>query len=415
MNPYSEYLRAREAAELLGIKRETLYAYASRGKVQSIPSEQGPARRYRRADLERLRARRAARRGQPAPQGSPLRYGEPVLDTSVSWIGEQGPVYRGHPALQLAARETPFESVAELLWSGELPEPPPEWAPPAGGLPVAELQTLLPENPSLLSCLMLATATLGAADRARFDVRPEAVLPRARVLIRTLAAACALGAHPERFEAALRAPGIAEAVVVAIGARQHPDAVRAVNRALVLLAEHELNASTFAARVVASTHSDLYACVLAGLAALQGPRHGAASQQVAALVAEIGLPERAEAVVHERMRRGEHLPGFGHLVYRGPDPRTAPILEAARSLAPQNRVVRTVGALIEAMERAALPAANVDTALVALGGALGVPAESLLAIFATARLAGWVAHVLEQYRGSILRPRARYSPAPLHG
>ena len=415
MNPYDEYMDARGAAELLGIKRETLYAYASRGQVQSVPGDQGPSRRYRRADLERLRARRAARRGQPAPMGSPLRYGEPVLDTSVSWIGDQGPVYRGHAALELASRETPYESVAELLWGGELPPEPPEWAPPAGGFPVAELQTLLPGDTPVLSCLMLATSALGAADPGRFDVRPEAVLPRARVLIRTLAAACALGTHPERFEAALHAAGTAEAVVVAIGARQNPDAVRAVNRALVLLADHELNASTFAARVVASTHSDLYACVLAGLAALQGPRHGAASQQVAALVAEIGLPERAEAVVHERMRRGDRLPGFGHLVYRGPDPRSAPILEAARSLAPQNRVVRVVCALIQAMERADLPAANVDTAIVALGGALGVPAGSLLAIFATARLAGWVAHVVEQYQGSILRPRARYSPGPLHG
>lgn len=411
MNPYSEYLDARSASELLGIKRETLYAYASRGLVQSVPGEQGPGKRYRRADLERLRARRASRRGEPAPIGSPLRFGEPVLDSSVSWLGDAGPVYRGHAALDLAEKDTPFETVAELLWSGDIPDDPPGWRAPATPLPVAELHALLPDEPTPLSCMMVTAAVLGASDRGRFDTRPVAVIPRARALIRTLAASCALGAHPERFEAALQAPSIAGAVAIAIGARQNPQTTRALNRALVLLADHELNASTFAARVVASTQSDLYACVQAGLAALQGPRHGAASEQVAALVAEIGLPERAETVVHERMRRGEQIPGFGHLVYSGPDPRTAPVLEAARSLAPQSRVVRTVGALVDAMARAGRPAANVDTALVALGGALGVPPGALPAIFGVGRLAGWVAHVLEQYEGGLLRPRARYTPA----
>ncbi len=152
----------------------------------------------------------------------------------------------------------------------------------------------------------------------------------------------------------------------------------------------------------------MYACSLAGLAALQGPRHGGASEQVAALIAEIGLPERAEAVVHERVRRGDFIPGFGHMIYSGPDPRTAPLLETARSLAPQSRVVLTVGALIQAMARAGRPPANVDTALVALGGALGVPPGALPAIFGVGRLAGWVAHALEQYGGGLLRPRARY-------
>ena len=406
MNAYSDYLDAPAAAALLGIKRETLYAYASRGLVQIVPGEQGPARRYRRADLERLRVRGAARRGDPAAALTVL--GGPVLDTSVSWIGPEGPVYRGQLAVDLAAKDTPFEAVAELLWSGKLPEDPPGWNAPERGLPLAEIHALLPEDPTLLSCLMIATACLAAADPGRFDNRAEAVEPRARLLIRSLAASCALGWHPERVEAALHASSIAESVVIAIGARQNPSSVRAVNRALVLLADHELNASTFAARVVASTQSDVYACSLAGLAALQGPRHGGASEQVAALIAEIGLPERAEAVVHERVRRGDFIPGFGHMIYSGPDPRTAPLLETARSLAPQSRVVLTVGALIQAMARAGRPPANVDTALVALGGALGVPPGALPAIFGVGRLAGWVAHTLEQYGGGLLRPRARY-------
>ena len=177
------------------------------------------------------------------------------------------------------------------------------------------------------------------------------------------------------------------------------------------MAEHELNASTFAARVVASTRADIYGCVQAGLAALSGPLHGAASDQVEALLAEAGSAEGAEAVIHERARRGERIPGFGHPYYReGGDPRARLLVELATELGSGARELRTMNALIGAMERAGRPPANVDAGAVVLRAALGMPRGAVTGLFAVARCAGWVAHSLEQLEsGQLLRPRARYT------
>ncbi len=405
--PAGAYLSAAQAAGRLGVKLATLYAYTSRGLVRSVPSGGGPARRYLQADIERLRSRSEARSGAATPAGGALRSGEPLLDTAIAWLGDEGPVYRGRLATALAERES-FESVAELLWTGELPGDPPRWSADGLGLPRRALAELLPPGTHPLAALPIAAAALGARDADRHATHAAFVLPCARQLIRRLTAALALTAAPARLDEALAAPSVAESLAIALAARPGRRAVRAIDRALVLLADHELNPSTFAARVAASTHADLYACLGAGFAALGGPRHGGASERVAALLAEIGRPERAAEVVRARLRRGELIPGFGHAVYRGTDPRAAPLLASALELAPRLRAVRTVEALIRAMRAARRPPANVDTALAALGPALGLPSERTPALFAVGRLAGWVAHVLEQYEGPLIRPRARY-------
>jgi citrate synthase len=193
--------------------------------------------------------------------------------------------------------------------------------------------------------------------------------------------------------------------------------LRALRAALVVCADHELNASAFAARVAASTHADVYACLLAALGTLTGPRHGGSCDRVEALVAETERPERATHVVLERARRGEGVPGFGHPLYPAGDPRASPLLDHARALAPRSRDVRVVLALIEAMRDTGRGAPNLDAGLVALAAALGLPRGSAIGVFAIGRMAGWVAHVLEQYAaGFLFRPRARYlgaeTPAP---
>jgi citrate synthase len=198
-------------------------------------------------------------------------------------------------------------------------------------------------------------------------------------------------------------------VATSLGGRVDERSVSALNRALVLGADHELNASTFAARVAASTGADIYACVAAALASLSGPRHGGASDRVEALVAEIGEPEAAERVVHERQRRGEAVEGFGHPLYPDGDPRGAALLELARSLTPATTPVRTCLALIDAMESGGAGGASIDVGLVALGLALELPRGAAVGLFAISRCVGWVAHVLEQYEaGYLVRPRARY-------
>ncbi len=413
MRQVRDQLGAREAAALLGVKLPTLYAYVSRGLLRSVPGERGPARRYPRADLERLRAQHEAGSGRAAAAAGALRWGEPVLDSSITRLATGGPAYRGQPALSLAARDAPFEAVAELLWSGSLPTRMPAWSVEGLGVSLTRLRSLMPGRSPVLTGLSLLVPALAANDPGRFDTAPAAVLPRARTLLKRLAAGLALVRDPRRIERALAARSIAHAVSIALNAQGGRGAVRAINRTLILLADHELNASAFAARVAASTGADIYACEAAALATLTGPRHGAASERVEALVTEIGRPEHAERMLQERMRRGERIPGFGHPLYPGGDPRALPIIKAARQLAPRAPGLHTVLALIDAMREAGRPGPNIDAALVALAAALKLPAGSGAGLFAVGRTAGWVAHALEQYEADyVVRPRARYANGP---
>ena len=408
--PEDEYLDAREAAELLGVKLPTLYAYASRGLVRSEAGASGRERRYRRAEVERLLARRARAAG-PAAAGA-LRFGEPVLDSSITRIDEAGPSYRGRSAIQLATGGTSFEATAELLWNGQLPARRPAWKRGPLALPLEVLPELIAPGTEPLGCLQLVLPCLALADPGRFDAEPAAVLERARKLIPVMAASLGLPRDPRLVPAALEAESVAEILALALGAATDAATLALLDAALVLLADHELNASTFAARVAASTGTDLYACLSAALAALAGPSHGGASERVEALVREVERPENAERAVHERMRRGARIPGFGQPLYPGGDPRAEPLLAAAERLAPSSQGIRTLRAVAAAMRAAGRPEPNLDVAITAVTAALELPPGMGPALFAVGRSAGWVAHVLEQQAsGELLRPRARYRGA----
>jgi citrate synthase len=403
MKRSDEAMTSREAAEFLGIKLETLYAYASRGLVKGAPGASGRGRRYTRADLEGLRARSAG------PAAGALRFGEPVLDTRITRMTPSGPEYRGRLAVELARARAPFTSVAELLWTGTLPDRAPRWPDDGPELPTRELTKLLPRGSSPLAALALALPALAAADPLRFDAHPDAVRARARRLIPRLAAAFALALDPRRLTRALATSDPVRALAIALGVAPSRKPLALLELALVLCADHELNASTFAARVAASTGADLYACLSAALAAFSGPLHGGASEQVEVFAREAGDSTRAAAAVADRMRRGELLPGFGHALYPDGDPRAAPLLDAALSLAPRAPRVRTIAAIVDAMAEAGRPKPNVDVALAATCAALDLPIGMGAAIFAIGRTAGWVAHVLEQAETKfVLRPRARF-------
>jgi citrate synthase len=408
-----EFLGAAEAARFLGVERASLYAYVSRGLVRSRARGEGRERLYLRADLARLKARRRARRVGGGGVSGALHWGEPVLESSITQITAAGPVYRGRRAADLARSGVPYESVAELLWSGELPAAPPRWRCDSLGVAPRPLASLLDEASPPLASLSLLVAALGARDPSRFEMERDAVLERARGLVLRLAASLALPLAPARAAEALTAGGVAAALAVAVRGRADADLVRVLDQALVLIADHELNVSAFAARVVASAGADLYACLGAALAALSGPKHGGYVERIEALVAEAGTPEHARRVIHERARRGEAVPGFGHPLYPEGDPRARPLLAAARGIAGRQAAVRTLFALIEAMRAAGRPGPTVDTALVAVTAALGLPRGFGVALFAVGRTAGWVAHVLEQQEaGFLIRPRALYRDRP---
>lgn len=402
-------LSARDAARLLEVRLETLYAYVSRGLLRSVPDARKGRRLYFREDLDRLRARHQAHGGHGAVAAGALRWGEPVLDSALTDIAATGPRYRGVDALSLAEQGTPFEAVAELLWTGAPPGQPTSWPESDFGPNLSRLARVLPKDARPLEALAVALPALAVADTSRHGASAQAQLGRARRLLRGFAAGLALPGHPERLGAALRADTVARSLLIALGQRPRRQSERAIDRTLVLCADHELNPSAFAARVAASTGADLYACVGAALATLSGPLHGGACDRVEVLVAEAGSPARAASALDERLRRGDSVPGFGHLLYPRGDPRTRLLLQTAQALGSRSQGLRTLLALIEAMNERGREAPTLDSGLVAVASALGLPRGSAVGLFAVGRAAGWIAHALEQQAaGFLLRPRARY-------
>jgi citrate synthase len=398
-NQHQEFLDSREAAAFLGVQARTLYAYASRGLLTRVRA--GRSSRYARADLQRLKARHDARAGHGPVAGAALNWGEPVLPTRISAVGPDGPHYRGQSATALARRGTPFLEVCELLWSGSLAAP---FIGPAGTGGASRAR----DGDPILRLMEVAMAGLRRSS-APFGLAPEVERERARGLLLSFASA----AGPRRPRSTTADP--ARQFLESFGASPTPARLRLVNAALVLCADHELNASTFAARVAASTGADLQACLLAALATFLGPRHGAASRAVEALLDQVGHPKRAEAIVRARTSGGEGIPGFGHPLYPRGDPRATTLLALVTESKPSPRL-RTLEAVIEATARLRGERPNIDASLVAARLALGLPRGAAVPLFAVGRTAGWVAHVLEQRESAaVLRPRARYlGPEPEH-
>ena len=195
--------------------------------------------------------------------------------------------------------------------------------------------------------------------------------------------------------------------------RASPGLLRALSAALVLLADHELAASTLAVRVAASVRADPYAVAGTGLGAMSGALHGGASLGAETLIAAASGPDDVPRVVAELLRRGEKVPGFGHLVYRGGDPRAVVLLDLVRRAAPKSGQLAVAEAMLAEIRQKSLPAPNIDFALATLTGVAGMIRGAGEAIFAVARTAGWIAHALEAYvGGGPLRPRAVYTGRP---
>ncbi|TDH36066.1 citrate synthase [Pseudohoeflea suaedae] len=385
-----DHVDAAVAAGALGISRASLYAYVSRGLIRTRADEADPRRKfYSLADIETLQRRKAIARSPGEAAATTLDWGLPVLASAITRIAADGLFYRGRDAVRLAENAT-LEECARLLWdcgerdpfaeAGSLPEP---WEPAVlarlAALPLVErCQALLPQ--------------VGAGQAVRWQ-RPTARLwPGAAALLRAVAAAASRGQPGER-------------PVHSYLAEQWGCDTRgadAIRRALVLLADHELNASAFAVRVVASTGASLGACLNAGLGALSGPLHGGMTSLVELLFDEMTRSSDVGQLVEARLRRGEGIPGFGHPLYPEGDPRAAAILKHVPADPHRDAFVAAVG-------DATGKRPSVDFALVALRRSCGLPEGAALAIFAIGRTAGWIAHALEQGNDErLIRPRARY-------
>ncbi|MBM3549578.1 MAG: helix-turn-helix domain-containing protein [Alphaproteobacteria bacterium] len=378
----SPYLNAAEAAARLGIKPASLYVYVSRGLLRSEPGE-GRSRRYRSDDIDRLMAKRDGVEGA-------LDFGAPVLDSALTRIAEGSFAYRGRDAIKLAPR-TSLEDIACLLWNTQagiafaprnLPAPLP-W----------------PKASSATTRLQAALPLAGSSDPDATARDPKARAASAGRVLRLVAGAIA-------GKSASARPCD---TVLAQSWKLDRKGSALVRSALVLCADHELNPSSFVARCVASTGASLYDAVAAGLAALQGPRHGGASRRTEAWLREIDGADDIPKVIAERARRGERFPGTGHPLYPMGDPRGAYLIDALAASYPRDDEQKRVRQIADAVAIQTGVPANIDFALAALARVLKLPEDAPMQIFTLGRTVGWLAHALEQQdSGRLIRPRARY-------
>ncbi|MGI9596341.1 MAG: citrate/2-methylcitrate synthase [Acidimicrobiales bacterium] len=405
-------LTTSEVAEILGVKRQTVYAYVSRGILHRQMAIDGRTSIFDRTEVEELRLGR-----RPEQEGE-MRT---MLTTRLTRVSDDGLWIRGVDLIDLVNQGAGFTEVADLLWSSSGDESWPltpsrqsvteggstdgsgdgggerGWVPAADGRSGAL---------TLLDQLRIIVAIESSADALRHDLSPKSVRAAGRRAIVAMANGLGTAATPP--------PGSSTSlggVLWSRLSRKQPKASqrRAVDVALALLADHGLAASTFAARVAASVKADPYSVISAGLGVFGGTLHGAASAEVHELHLEAERRGDAATVVGDRQRRGR-VPGFGHMVYRSQDPRYGALMAQIIDAWADDQRLQTVFRVRDVVGERSDAIPNVDLALGALTYLAGMPTDAGEALFAVSRTAGWLAHAIEEYEEKPLRfrPRARY-------
>ncbi len=394
---------ADQAAALLGVRLQTIYAYVSRGLLTRTHLTNDAGHRvsgFGRDEVLRLAAERTRVRSGSL---------EVLVETDLTMLDPKGALsFRGHPVGALVGWR--FEDVAELLWTGVEPGPgrSPCWVLEEPDAEVARtVARALPAAASDVDRIRSAVIALGAADPDRDDLGPDHVLAVGRRAI--LGGIASIPLRGKQIDASIDdTPD--ETVEARLWARlsarrPHPGELGALRTALILLVDHELAASTMAARIAAGTSADPWLVLLTGLAAIGGTKHGRSS-----LLAEdlLRVLRRDGTKTLEQYAVQPSVPGFGHQVYVESDPRAEALLDLVAALDPQGWPL--VEDLLLAVSRSHRQSPNVDLALAALVVACDLTPGAGETIFALSRMVGWVAHGLEEYpRGLRFRPRAVYT------
>jgi citrate synthase len=396
------YLNAQEAADLLGINLATLYSYVSRGLIRSESADSARRqRRYHAEDVEALAERKEYRRNPGKAAQSALSYGMPVLDSTLTLIQDGCLYYRGYDALALAQQRR-VEEVATLIWLDSFDA---DELFTGQGPRVEKMRGQLLAGIGVQHPIELYQATLARAgmdDLAAHKFEPAAVAATGARILQLLVAVTS--GQPVTLPLARS--------LQAGWAPNLPVAAELIAAAMILCADHELNVSAFTARCVASAGSTPYAVVIAGLAALQGHRHGGHTARVAALLrgAQVSVLDS----VAEYLRRGDPLPGFGHPLYPEGDPRGRLLLAMVAERCPASPVVALARAVSQIAWETLGLRPTIDFALEVTARALELPDQAALALFALGRTIGWIGHAGEQYgTGQLIRPRARYTGLPV--
>ena len=391
MNPArSSWIASAEASRLLAVRRTTLYAYVSRGFIRSQASPgSSRARMYSLDDVERLRRRTEERRAPDKAAAHALQWGMPILESSIALMDGRRLYYRGLDAAMLA-RSRSFEEVAALIWTGRI-----------GPIPAAtSVEHVTPRQPAVpfVARAQSMLAVAAARDPLAMDLRAATVAARGSRILQILTRAATASASPSAsVDAAL-------AREWNVGGR----GVDVVRAALILSADHELNVSAFTARCVASAGAHPYAVVIAGLAALEGPKHGA-SARVESMLESMRRARPLRNAIAARLRRGESIDGFGHPLYRDGDPRARVLMDLLREYYAASAEYGFVKEFAQVASTATGEQPNLDFALAAVCRVLKLPSGSPLVLFAIGRSVGWIGHAMEQYaNGQLIRPRAKY-------
>jgi citrate synthase len=375
-------LTSAEAAAELGVAPATLYAYVSRGMIRAQPQAGLRQKLYSAEDVRALRDRGA---GPPAPFGEAAE----VIETGLTAIAGGRLYYRGIPVDELA-RDARLEAVASLLWQAEEDV--------FGAVAGFEAVSVADPRAGVITRLIIDLAAASERDPAAFVRTPDAIARTgARILkqmTRTLAGETA---------------GVGPIHRVLAQGWGRPAAEGLVRTALVVLADHELAASTYAVRVATSTGASPWRAITAGLAGLDGSRHGGMGERVMAFLHEVGLPDNADGVFARWLRAGQAIPGFGHPLYEAGDSRCRLLLERVGRDFPRHPAL-SLGQAVARTGRALLcREPNIDFGLAIACRAAELPPDAPIALFAIARTVGWIGHAIEQAGSPVLiRPRARY-------
>jgi len=411
------YVSRAEAVRILGVKAQTLYAYVSRDLIRSVREGGRRASLYSREDIDKVLARSQARSGHGAVAAAAMRWGEPIIPTAITGISAEGPRYRNRLATELArggtSGGTSFEAVAELLWSGIWHDEPAGWT--VAPLPPEILRlaaTLSKNRPATqpVEIFSLFVLTLGMSRGSVAErMRNGNPLVAARQVIQTLAGCMGLLSARPRFVTVRDRERISSVLARALAITPSDRNIAALEAILVLLADHELTPSTFAARVAASSGAALHACLGAALCTNSGVQVAQLYDRVEDMLQGAASPAELAKRIGALQGGGLPPPGFNHPLYPRGDPRADFLLGMSRQWPRPSRALAVLHAFLdtEAPQRNLRP--RVEMGVVALALAMRLPPHAAGALFSVSRSAGWVAHVMEQrLAGFLIRPRARF-------
>jgi citrate synthase len=408
-----DYVSAAEAMEMLHVRAQTLYAYVSRGLIHSVAQKGVKDKLYLRDDINRVGKRTLARSGHGAVAASAMDWGEPIFPTSITEITPEGPRYRGHLASELVAAGVSFESVAQLLWTGELTMSAPLWPVRRASADIIKITQTLgapPSHNNLLEAFGVVLLLLGMRrGPVAHRLLEQQTLLAARDIMHTVVGCCGLAGPARQFRLMRKGESMVQGLLASLSLEATGENSEALRTVLILMADHELPPGTLSARVVASSGGTLHSCLASALCATSGAGVGRLYDRVEEF---LGHGQTAKALVEHAgglLKQGQSLPGFGHPLYPKGDPRAAQLLDIARRRELQTRESRALFRFIDAIEASTGLRPRQEFALVVLARSMGLPPQATAALFVMGRLAGWVAHVQEQREAcTLLRPRARF-------